>query len=149
MEREPVAAVVRREDRPFLILRERRPFDAAFPWGRIGRAGSPWSLPRRTAHSENPLRIEMFFARVRADWSPHCSSTNSSRRSVPTGGSKSVELEVAEVAGELVEAGLVRLVRVREQPAAALAQVRACLLAERKRPVRLVLHGVTLDRAAS
>jgi len=55
------------------------------------------------------------------------------------------ELEVGEVARQLVEAGLVCLVRARQQSAAVLPQVRACLLSERERPVCLVLHGLALN----
>jgi hypothetical protein len=89
VEREAVAAVVLGEDRPLLILRERRPLDAALLRRPDRPAGSPWSRWLSVAHSKKPFRTEMFFACVRAAESPHCSSTNSSRRSVPTGGSKS------------------------------------------------------------
>jgi hypothetical protein len=47
------------------------------------------------------------------------------------------QLEIGEVAGQLVEAGFVRLVRVRQQPATVLAQVRASVLTERERPYAL------------
>jgi hypothetical protein len=54
------------------------------------------------------------------------------------------KLEVGEVARQLVQARLVGLVSVRQQSPAVLAQVGACLLAKRERPVRLVLHGLAL-----
>jgi hypothetical protein len=53
-----------------------------------------------------------------------------------------VKLEIGEVAGELVQAGLVRLVRVRQEPTPVLAQVRASVLSEREGAIRLVLHRV-------
>lgn len=64
--------------------------------GLIGRAGSPFSRPVSVAHSKKPLSTEMFFARVLGAASPHCSSTNSSRRSVPIGGSKSASSRSAK-----------------------------------------------------
>jgi predicted DNA-binding transcriptional regulator len=55
------------------------------------------------------------------------------------------ELEIGEVARELVEAGLVRLVRVRQQPTTVLAEIRASVLAEREGPVGLVFHSLALN----
>ena len=55
------------------------------------------------------------------------------------------ELEIGEVARQLVEAGLVGLVGVRQEPPAVAAQVGARLLAEREGPVGLRLHGLALS----
>jgi hypothetical protein len=41
MQRDPIAPVVLREDRLFLILGERLPVNASLLGGRIARAGSP------------------------------------------------------------------------------------------------------------
>ena len=80
VEGDPVAAVVGREDRLFLICREGRSLRMPrFFGGLIARAGSPCKRSLSVAHSKNPFRIEMFFARVREARSPHCSSMNSSQ----------------------------------------------------------------------
>ena len=53
------------------------------------------------------------------------------------------DLEVGEVAGELVEAGFVIAVRRRGEPLPFRAKVVTGLLPERERAVGLVLHGFT------